>query len=149
MLKRILALGIITFSMILTGCAKVDMAPETKSLQTKQFKTPPKGKSGIYIYRDSFFGAGVSNSLYIDDKLIGKTAPYVFLYKEVNAGKHKIFANSSFGTDEMSLTTESGKNYYIRNYIRMGFFSGGANLEKIEETKAQKEISKLDLSETW
>lgn len=67
----------------LTGCARTVMdTPENDAL-AKQFLLPSKDESGIYIYRDSIFGAALKKNLYIDGKLIGESAPKTYFYKRV------------------------------------------------------------------
>ena len=43
--------------------------------------------------------------------------------------------------------TDSGKNYYIKQYIKMGVFVGGANLEQVSESEGQSAIAKLQLAQ--
>ncbi|CAM3817331.1 DUF2846 domain-containing protein [Avibacterium endocarditidis] len=134
-------------TLILTGCAKVAVAPESENVQAKQFNAPTKDKSGIYIYRDgSILGAGLKKNLYIDDKFIGESARNIYFYKTVKPGKHKISTESEFGNNDLYITTQGGKNYFIRQYIRMVFFVGGANLESVDEEKAKAAIKKLKLA---
>ncbi|HHV6932376.1 TPA: DUF2846 domain-containing protein, partial [Haemophilus influenzae] len=40
----------------------------------------------------------------------------------------------------------SGKNYFIRQYIKFGVFAGGANLEQVSEEEGKKAISKLNMA---
>lgn len=144
-LLKILGLGAVLF---LTACARTDMATPEQDQQAKQFSTPQKGKSGIYIYRDSRFGGALKKNLYIDDRFIGESAPKVFFYKQVKAGDHKISTESEFSNNHLQLTTESGKNYFIRQYIKMGVFVGGANLERVSEEKGKAVIKKLKMAKT-
>lgn len=144
MKKYLLSLFII-LSLFLTGCARTTImdTPENDKL-AKQFNPPPAGYSGLYIYRDArFFGSGVKKNLYIDDKLIGASAPGVFFYKQVKAGPHKISTQSEFGLNHLNIETESGKNHFLRQYIKLGVFVGGANLEQVSEKKGKEEVLKF------
>lgn len=145
-MKKILSVLMVVGTLILTGCAKVPMASKAEDVQAKRFDTPNKAMSGLYIYRDSTFGARLRKNLYIDDKFIGQSAPKVYFYKLVTAGKHKVSTDSEFGNNDLYITTEGGKNYFIRQYIKMGVFVGGANLEQIDEEKAKAAIKKLKLA---
>jgi len=49
------------------------MAPVEKDNLKKQFKAPPSGSSGIYIYRNTNLGGALKKDVYIDSKLIAKT----------------------------------------------------------------------------
>ncbi|MGX2973531.1 DUF2846 domain-containing protein [Ursidibacter arcticus] len=147
MKKLFSALGL-TIALFLTGCAKTPLASLEQDAQAKQFNTPSKGLSGIYIYRDSILGSALKKNLYIDDKFIGESAPKVYFYKQVAAGNHKISTESEFSNNNLSINTESGKNYFIRQYIKMGVFVGGANLEQVSEDKGKQAISSLKLAIT-
>ena len=51
-----------------------------------------------------------------------------------------------FSPNKISLLAEAGKNYFIRQFIKIGVFVGGADLEVIPEETARPVISKLDLA---
>ncbi|MCQ9123669.1 DUF2846 domain-containing protein [Rodentibacter caecimuris] len=134
--------------LFLTACAKTEMASPQQDAQAKRFDTPKKGLSGLYIYRDSVFGAVLKKNLYVDDKFIGESAPKVFFYKQVKAGDHKISTESEFSNNDLNIKTDSGKNYFIRQYIKMGVFVGGANLEQVSEEKGKAAVQKLKMAKT-
>lgn len=69
-----------------------------------------------------------------------------FFYKTVKAGEHKISTESEFSNNDLNIKTESGKNYFIRQYIKFGVFAGGANLEQVSEEEGKKAISKLNMA---
>ncbi|WP_245872489.1 DUF2846 domain-containing protein [Avibacterium endocarditidis] len=126
-------------TLILTGCAKVAVAPESENVQAKQFNAPTKDKSGIYIYRDgSILGAGLKKNLYIDDKFIGESARNIYFYKTVKPGKHKISTESEFGNNDLYITTQGGKNYFIRQYIRMVFLLVVQTLNRLMKKKQKR-----------
>lgn len=138
--------SILGVALLLSACATVPMEPLEKSNAAKQFKTPEKGNAGLYIYRDSFLGKPLKKSLYIDDKFIGESAPDVFFYKSVKAGNHKVSTESEFSNNDLNIKTESGKNYFIRQYIRPGIFVGQAVLEQMSEEEGKKAVSRLDMA---
>lgn len=147
MLKKTFGLLLLATCLTLTGCATVPMASEEENRIAQQFNPPPKGKSGLYIFRDGYFGAALKKDVFIDDIKIGETASNVFFYKQVKAGNHKISTESEFGNNDLNITTESGKNYFIRQYIKFGLFVGGADLEQISEELGKKTISELKLAQ--
>lgn len=144
-MKKFLALFAIS-SFFLTGCAHTMMDTPERSEQAKQFTLPPKDQAGLYIYRDSSFGGALKKNLYIDDKFIGQSAPYVFFYQKLKAGNHKLSTESEFSDNHLNIQMEGGKNYFVRQYIKMGVFVGGANLEQVSEEKGKKAIQKLDMA---
>ncbi|AEC16584.1 DUF2846 domain-containing protein [Gallibacterium anatis] len=148
-MKKIISILMLVSALVLTGCATVPMASDAQDIQAKQFNSPNKKISGLYIYRDgSILGAGLKKNLYIDDKFIGESARNIYFYKTVKPGKHKISTESEFGNNDLYITTQGGKNYFIRQYIRMGVFVGGANLEQVEEEKAKAAIRKLKMAKS-
>ncbi|WP_249962098.1 DUF2846 domain-containing protein [Histophilus somni] len=134
---------LLTITLGLTGCARTVMdTPENDAL-AKQFLLPSKDESGIYIYRDSIFGAALKKNLYIDGKLIGESAPKTYFYKRVIPGNHRLSTESEFSDNHLDITTDGGKNYFIRQYIKPGVFVGGANLKQVDEDKGKATILKL------
>lgn len=134
-------------SALFTGCASVPMESAEKSDAAKKFAAPADGKSGIYVYRSGAFGGALKKDVWVDGQCIGETAPNIFFYEEVTGGtEHKISTESEFSPNDLLLKTESGKNYFVQQYIKMGVFVGGAGVENVDEAKGKKEIAKLKLA---
>lgn len=53
---------------------------------------------------------------------------------------------SEFSPNDLLVKTESGKNYFVRQYIKMGVFVGGAGLELVDEQAGMKAVSKLEMA---
>ncbi|WP_349279265.1 DUF2846 domain-containing protein [Polaromonas hydrogenivorans] len=138
---------VILLSALFTGCASVKMESKEASEKAKQFTQPESGNSGIYTYRDSFVGKALKKDIWVDGKCVGESAPDVFFYTEVMGGKeHKISTESEFSPNDLSLLVEAGKNYFIRQYIKLGVFVGGAGLELIPEEQGKVAVAKLELA---
>jgi hypothetical protein len=134
-------------TLLVSGCASVDMASKAESAKAKEFNPPSQGNAGVYIYRDSFVGKSVKKDVWIDGKCIGETAPDVFFYTEVSGGnKHKIDTESEFSPNTLELMFEAGKNYFIRQFIKMGVFVPGAGLEQIPEEEGKTAVAKLEMA---
>lgn len=147
MLKNILLVTIVAFS--LGGCASVPMESINESNQAKQFNPPSNENSGLYIYRDSFVGQALKKDIWIDGKCIGESAPDTFFYEEVAGDKeHKISTESEFSPNDLVIQTDGGKNYFIRQYIKLGVFVGGAGLESINNEDGMKAVSNLGLAKS-
>lgn len=133
-------------SSILAGCASVPMESETISSKAKSFNPPTDGNAGLYLYRSSG-GTALKKDIWVDNKCIGESASNVFFYEEVKGNEeHKISTESEFSPNNLLLTTESGKNYFIKQYIKLGVFVGGANLELVEEGEGKKDVSELEMA---
>lgn len=134
-------------AILVSGCASVPMENKEASIRAKQFNPPSAGNAGLYVYRDSFVGKALKKDLWVDGKCLGESAPDVFFYQEVKGGqKHTISTESEFSPNDLAIQAAAGKDYYIRQYIKLGVFVGGANLELVNENEAKQAIASLDLA---
>ncbi|WP_399679556.1 DUF2846 domain-containing protein [Xenophilus sp.] len=134
-------------SALFTGCASVQMESQEASDKAKQFSAPSAGNSGLYLYRDSAVGRALKKDLRVDGKCIGESAPDVFFYTEVAGNKeHVISTESEFSPNTLTLLFEAGKSYFVRQYIKLGVFVGGADLEVIPEAQGKEAVAKLELA---
>ncbi|HEY1029683.1 MAG TPA: DUF2846 domain-containing protein [Pseudomonas sp.] len=132
---------------LLAGCASVPMEDKNASAAAKQFPAPPAGSAGLYIYRTSGFGTALKKDIWINDKCVGESAPSLFFYEQVKGDtEHKVSTESEFSPNDLLVKTESGKNYFVRQYIKMGVFVGGAGLELVDEQAGMKAVSKLEMA---
>ena len=123
------------------------MESTENSNHAKQFNAPSEGKSGLYIYRDSFVGQALKKDIWVNGNCIGESAPDTFFYEQVEGDKeHKISTESEFSPNDLILKVQAGKNYFIEQFIKMGVFVGGAGLEVVDEKKGMEAVSKLDLA---
>ena len=134
-------------ALFLSSCASVPMESKDQADIAKKFNPPSYENAGMYIYRPSGFGGALKKDVWIDGKCIGETAPYVFLYEEVQGGEeHKVSTESEFSANDLLVKTEGGKNYFVRQYIKMGVFVGGAGLELVDEDRGKGEVQKLKMA---
>ena len=132
---------------LLSGCASVPMESKEKSAMAKQFNQPSAGVAGIYLYRSGSLGGALKKDLWIDGKCVGESAPNVFFYEEVEGdADHTVSTESEFSPNDLIVKVVAGANYFVRQYIKIGVFVGGANLELVSEEEGKKEVSKLELA---
>ncbi|MDR3087051.1 MAG: DUF2846 domain-containing protein [Azoarcus sp.] len=123
------------------------MATKEDSAKAKEFNPPSQGNAGVYIYRDSFIGKALKKDIWIDGKCVGESAPDVFFYAEVEGEEtHKVDTESEFSPNTLEMMFESGKNYFIRQFIKMGVFVGGAGVEQVAEEQGKKDVAKLEMA---
>lgn len=145
---RIVSAFVVATALLISGCASVDMASKEESAKAKEFKQPTQGNAGVYIYRDSFAGKALKKNIWIDSKCVGESAADVFFYTEVEGGKpHKVETESEFSPNTLEMMFETGKNYFIRQFIKIGVFVGGADLEQIPEEEGKAAVSKLEMAQ--
>ncbi|MDX5377812.1 MAG: DUF2846 domain-containing protein [Halomonas sp.] len=145
LLKTTAAMAVLA---LMTGCASVNMASQQESSQAKQFEAPEEGMAGVYVFRkQSPFGAALKKDIWIDGECIGESARGVFFYHQVEGGQeHEVATESEFSPNTLSLMTESGNNYFVEQYIKIGAFVGGANLRLVDEEQGMEEVSKLSMA---
>lgn len=145
MVNKFVSVSIISF--ILGGCASVPMESATASNEAKKFNQPAAGKAGVYIYRDSLVGQALKKDIWLDGKCVGESAPNTFFYEAVEGDTtHEISTESEFSPNKLAIKTDSGENYFVRQYIKIGVFVGGANLEVVDKDKGMKAVSNLELA---
>lgn len=145
MKKSLIATALVTS--LLVGCASVPMESEEQSDAAKKFSPPSGGNAGLYIYRAGSFGGALKKDVWVDGECIGETAPNVFFYEEVMGGKeHKVSTESEFSPNDLLVMTESGKNYFVQQYIKIGVFVGGAGVELVDEEEGKKQVSELKMA---
>ena len=120
---------------------------QKESAKAKTFQPPSAGNAGLYVYRNSVFGAALKKDITIDGKCLGESASKVFFYTEVEGGKsHRIETESEFSPNGIDLTTEPDKTYFVRQYIKMGAFVGGANLEIVPAEQGKSDLAELEMA---
>lgn len=138
---------IVLLSALFTGCASVKMESQEASDHAKRFAAPSAGNAGLYVYRDSAVGRSLKKDIRVDGKCLGESAPDVFFHTEVSGGKeHVISTESEFSPNTLTLLFEAGKNYFVRQYIKLGVFVGGADLEAVPESQGKEAVAKLELA---
>ncbi|HIM40808.1 MAG TPA: DUF2846 domain-containing protein [Methylophaga aminisulfidivorans] len=146
-MKKVLFAAVLVAVTFLSGCASVPMESKENTALAKQFNTPSEGNSGLYVYRSGSFGGALKKDVWVDGDCLGETAPDMFFYKEVKGDEqHKIATESEFSPNDLLLDTETGKNYFIRQYMKIGVFVGGAGVELVDEEKGKKDISSLNMA---
>jgi hypothetical protein len=139
----------LTTALLISGCASVDMTSKAESAKAKEFNSPSQGNAGVYIYRNSFVGKALKKDIWVDGKCIGESAPDVFFYTEVEGGKtHKIDTESEFSANTLEVMLDAGKNHFIRQFIKLGVFVGGAGLEQIPEEQGKIDVVKLEMAKS-
>jgi len=145
MIKKLVLLAVASF--LFAGCASVPLDTDQASDLAKKFNPPTDGNSGMYIFRDSSFGGALKKDVWINGKCIGETAPNVFFYEEVNADEEqKVSTESEFSPNDLVIKVSEGENYFIRQFIKLGLFVGGAGVELVDEEAGKKAVSELKMA---
>lgn len=146
-MSKIKLLVLVLIGAFLVGCAaKVPMDTFENDQALKEFPAPPSGKAGVYVYRDSFLGKALVKRVDVNGKTLGNTAPDVFFYTVVDPGPVTVATQSEFSDNILTFDAIKDHNYFIRQYIKMGVFVGGADLEIIDEEKGKTAVLKTKLA---
>jgi hypothetical protein len=145
MFKRVGALAVL--AVLVTGCASVPMEGKQATEDARRLAPPAEGQAGLYVYRGGGPGAALTKSIWVDGKCLGTSAPNVFFYEQVKGDQeHTIATQSEFSNNEIKLAAQSGINYFVRQYIKLGVFVGGANLEVVDEATGKAAINELEMA---
>jgi hypothetical protein len=147
-MRKLVVVASLILSAFLNGCATVPMASVESDKERKEFSHPSQGNAGLYIYRNSAFGGALRKSVYVDGQLVGETAPMTYIYKEVEPGKRILSTESEFSNNDLTLDAKTGQNYFVRQYIKLGLFVGGANLRIVSEEEGKKGVLQCNLANT-
>ena len=55
----------------------------------------------------------------------------------------KVSTESEFSPNHLYINVVSGENYFVKQYIKIGVFVGGADLKLVDEDKGKQDVSKL------
>jgi len=146
MLKPILTLTLLINVVVFSGCASVPMASPEEDAAAKQFPAPPENKSGLYVYRNTFVGQALKKTVYLDGAMIGETANKVYFYNLIDPGQHILSTESEFSDNSINFNAIEGENHFAEQYIKMGVFVGGANLQMVSEGEGQSAVRECRLA---
>ena len=147
-MKHLSKLGFLAIIFLFAGCATVPMAPAEEDEARKEFAQPATGMAGLYVFRNSNFGGALKKSIYIDGEFIGESAPMTYFYHSIEPGSRKISTESEFSDNDLELSVEAGKNYFVQQYIKLGLFVGGAGLELVSEEAGTKGVLECKLAQS-
>jgi hypothetical protein len=122
----------------LGACAAVPMADPILDRQAKAFQPGPD-ESAIFLFRDQSLAADSLIPVSIDGRVAGKTAEQTYFLWIVPPGEHRI-ASHGEPPDELSLRTEAGRTYYVRQEIRLWGLAPRASLQLVDEERGRRGV---------
>ncbi|EPU8564753.1 DUF2846 domain-containing protein [Yersinia enterocolitica] len=122
------------------------LASNAETSAAKSFPVLENGKAGLYVYRDSFVGKALKKDVYLGGRCLDETVDRVFFYQQISTSQSlTLGTESEFSPNNLTLNVTSGKNYFVRQYIKMGVFVGGAGLELVSENEGMRVVSKSEV----
>ncbi len=132
---------------LLASCASTNkmsnkISPEM-SEQAKNQKVP-EGKSLVYVYRVSSLGLAVGLQVSLNNKMLASFYPKRFYVCTLDQGKY-VFTGHGENEDDIIITTEPGKKYYIEAKPKMGFASARIELELHDQVDGNSDVQRCKL----
>lgn len=147
-MKKYLLLLCLSLSFLFTGCTSVELASDSDCANAKEFNIDDATKSKLYVYRPNHFvGQALKKAIWIDGLYVGQLKKHTFLMEQIEPGEHVISTESEFGNNQILINTEPGKNYFVRQNIKMGVFVGGSSIHEVSEAEGMEAVKKCDLIE--
>lgn len=128
---------------LLSSCA-VSSKISTEVSEKAKSQKPPEGKSLVYIYRISSLGFAVGLNVSLNDKMLGSFYPKRFYLCTLDPGKYLITGHGE-NEDDLILTTEPDKTYYVEARPKMGFASARIGLELRDEINGNNDVRKCKM----
>jgi len=130
--------AILIYSCVATSKISTDVSENAKN------QTPPEGKSLVYVYRISSLGFAVGLNVSLNDKMLGSFYPKRFYLCTLNPGKY-VFTGHGENEDDIIISTEPNKKYYIEARPKMGFASARIELELHDQIDGNNDVQKCKM----
>jgi hypothetical protein len=143
--KLIASISVILL-LVLSGCASVPMAPMEQDVKAKEFM-PVQDRAALYIYRSESFGGAIPMTVTVNGKAIGQSAAKTFFLLNVVPGKYTVESHAE-NVSNLSLTAESGKNYFVWQEVKMGMWMARSLLQQVDETTGRAGVAESKLIAT-
>ena len=139
---------IIIASLLMDGCASTSKATAERSDAAKTF-TIPMEKGSVYLYRvGRVYASAVQLSVKINGLDAGGTGPNTFFKWDLLPGTYTFLSTTDESSAVVELEVEPGKNYFIRQDIRMGVITNRVKMKLVDHVQGREEVlnSKLLVS---
>jgi len=145
MFRKIMLVGLLVSTALITGCASVPMASVERDTQSKTFSVK-SDKANVYVYRNESMGAAVKMDVDFDGKPIGQTVAKSYFALEVAPGKHTLISKAE-NDSVLDVDAEAGKNYFVWQEVKMGLMYARNKLQIVDEVAGKAGVSECKLIE--
>lgn len=145
-MKKVVLLGLLAITAMLSGCASVPMASLEQDQQAKQFEAVPD-KANIYLYRNENFGGAIAMPVALDGQIAGKTGPKTYFVWSVEPGEHEI-SSLTENTAKIKVDAKAGENHFIWQEVKMGMWTARSQLHEVDQEEGKKGVGECKLAET-
>jgi hypothetical protein len=139
---------LLSFALLLSGCASAPLADKSVDALAKSFVAEPN-KANIYVSRPVIKGGAVLVDVFLDGKKAGVLARHMFVRLVVPQGRHVIGVGTRFGAYEMPVATQAGMNYFL--HVKFFQWKGRPTIElsELDAGKGKRIVSGAKLAQKW
>jgi len=131
-------------TLLLAGCASVPMASPDLDAAAKRFEAPTD-KAAIYVFRDETMGAAITMSVFLDEKLVGKTGAKTYYRIEGAPGSHTLRGDAE-NDSVLQLDARAGQTYFVWQEVKMGVMIARNKLQIVDASRGQAGVRKCKLA---
>lgn len=141
--KLVNAVFLILLALLYVSCATTSKISRETSENAKNMQ-PPEGKAMVYIYRTSAFGFAVGLRVDLNNSRLADFYPKKFYLCTLEPGKY-VFTGKGENQDDLLLTIEPDRKYYIAVKPKMGFISARIGLELSHPSEGISDVQKCQM----
>jgi Protein of unknown function (DUF2846)/Short C-terminal domain len=135
---------LIAVILLLYGCVSVPMAAIEEDAKAKDFSLTP-GKASLYIYRNELFGGAVPMTVIINGRTLGQSAPQTYYRLSLIPGQYTVESHAE-NVSKLALSLQAGKNYFVWQEVKMGFFFARSLLQEVDEKTGRAGVMESKLA---
>ena len=135
--------SLVIISLFIVSCSSSKYLPPDVSKNAMGI-TNPDNKAVVYIYRISSMGFAVGLSVDINNKEVTTFFPKQFYMWVLDPGKYA-FTGHGENEDDLKVTHEPQKKYYIEVTPQMGWVKARCKLESVEPSVGSTKVQKCKL----
>ena len=137
---RALALGMTLLA--LCGCATpVPMEGAAQDAAGKRFDPPPPGKSALYVYRESGFGAAHLVTAWLGPRALGQLGADTWFLLDLEPGAHSLRCTTSEASQLVQVSLAPGETRFVEIAIRVGWASARCAIFEVAGEQGRKAVS--------
>ncbi len=150
MFKKLLLVGLLVGSALITGCASLP-SPEVMKAETATYqlpKLPEQGKAIVYVVRPSSVGGVIRFNVFVDDQEasseMGYTRGSQYIYFNLLPGEHKIYSKAENWAEAL-VSAKAGDIIFIQQDASMGILMARNNIFKLEDYQGKYHVKTLTI----